>query len=56
MIATPDKIDGPWFSAAELFERIETDQGGGFRQFTVRDRIPVTGRPAGFMRLRIQMR
>ena len=58
MIVTPeraDKIDGPWFSAPELFERIETDLGG-FRHITVRDRIPVTGRPAGFMRLRFEVR
>ena len=58
VIAIPeraDKVDGPWFSAPELFERTETELSG-FRQITVRDTIPVAGRSAGFMRLRFEVR
>ena len=50
-----DRIDGPWFSTPELFERFETDLGG-LRQIIVREKIPVTNRPAGFMRLRFEAR
>jgi hypothetical protein len=49
------KSDGPWFSTSELFERTETVLGG-FRQITVREKIPLANRPAGFMRLRLEAR
>jgi hypothetical protein len=58
VIATPqraDRIEGPWFSAPELFERMEVIVGG-LRQITVRDKVPVTARPSGYMRLQFEVR
>jgi hypothetical protein len=58
VIAIPqraDKLEGPWFSTPELFDRTETIQSG-LRQITIRDKVPIIGQPSGFMRLRFEVR
>jgi hypothetical protein len=58
VIAVPERADtigGPWFSAPELFERLETELAG-LRRITIRDLLRSTNRPTGFMRLRFKAR
>jgi hypothetical protein len=58
LVATPERADraeGPWFASPELFERSENISGAG-TEITVRDRLPVTGRSQGFLRLRLRLR
>ena len=58
MVAVPeraDRLEGPWFSAAELFEKSAEAQGG-LTNVAVRERLPLSGRGQGFLRLRLLLR
>jgi hypothetical protein len=50
-----DRLDGPWFTTPELFDRTETNLGA-MTEITVRERLPITTRSQGFLRLRLRSR
>ena len=58
VVITPeraDRLEGPWFSGWEFFDRTETSLSG-LLEITIRDKLPLTGRAQGFIRLRYSLR
>ena len=50
-----DRLEGPWFSGWEFFDRAETSINGHL-QITIREKLPAGSRNRGFIRLRYLLR
>lgn len=58
VVITPeraDRVEGPWFSGWEFFDRTETPIDGNV-EITIREKLPVASRNRGFIRLRYLLR
>jgi hypothetical protein len=58
VVITPeraDRLEGPWFSGWEFFDRTTVPQGE-LIEVTIREKLPRTGLAGGFIRLRYSLR